>query len=212
MLLVCPVVIMFARSYVLLVIIIQNVLVAEDVLESYFACHLDACRGACCWEGDYGAPLELEEIKVLEQMANTILHLLPLESQEEIKASGAVRYYPVVKKWGTNLRPDGACVFMLTNAQGIASCGIEKYNAAGLLSGQKPVSCQLYPLRVVWQGTFETLQYDRWDICQPGCVSGSENKIPLINFVKTGLIRRYGQEFYAQLDDIARHWRQHFRD
>lgn len=189
-------------------IIIQNVLVSEEVLNAYFACDLQACRGACCWEGDYGAPLEDHELDELDQMGKKVFHLLPLESQQVMQATGASCYYSGPKKWGTSLRADGACIFMLTDQAGIATCALEKYRQEGLISGHKPQSCHLYPIRVVWQGTFETLHYDRWDICSPACSCGERERIPLVSFVREGLIRRYGEEFYQTLNEIAQQWRE----
>lgn len=37
---------------------IQKTLVSEDLLEHDFVCNLSACKGACCVDGDAGAPLE----------------------------------------------------------------------------------------------------------------------------------------------------------
>lgn len=187
-------------------IFIRDVLVNEDILESYFACDLRSCQGACCWEGDYGAPLWPEEVELMSSIATKILDFLPMESQEVIRSEGAAKYFRGPKKWGTNLRPDGACVFMLINEAGIAQCAIEKYQHTGLIQEAKPQSCHLYPVRVVEQGSFETLFYDRWDICSQACALGHQEKIPLVNFVKAGLIRRYGQEFYDSLADIAEQW------
>ncbi len=188
-------------------IVVHDILVNEDVMESYFACDLQSCRGACCWEGDYGAPLWPEEVALMDSIATKILDFLPVESQEVINSEGASKYFRGPKKWGTNLRPDGACVFMLINAAGVAQCAIEKYQHAGLIEDAKPQSCHLYPVRVVQHDTFETLYYDRWDICSQACAHGHQEKIPLVHFVKAGLIRRYGPEFYHTLADIAEQWR-----
>ena len=47
---------------------IGDVVVSFDVLREKFICNLDACKGACCIEGDAGAPVELEEIEKLEEV------------------------------------------------------------------------------------------------------------------------------------------------
>ena len=49
-------------------IIIDEILVSETIIEKQFLCNLQACKGACCIEGDYGAPLESEELFVLEEI------------------------------------------------------------------------------------------------------------------------------------------------
>ncbi|MBE0642273.1 MAG: DUF3109 family protein, partial [Bacteroidales bacterium] len=47
-------------------IIIDDTLVSEEIFDIHFICDLAACRGGCCVEGDAGAPLEEEEIGLLE--------------------------------------------------------------------------------------------------------------------------------------------------
>ena len=47
-------------------IAIDDVLVSEDIVEKHFICNLDACKGACCWEGDYGAPMTQKEADEFE--------------------------------------------------------------------------------------------------------------------------------------------------
>ena len=49
------------------IIEIGDVLVSEDVVCEFFACDYEACRGACCIEGESGAPLEEEELEGLEE-------------------------------------------------------------------------------------------------------------------------------------------------
>jgi hypothetical protein len=42
-------------------------IVSEDVLVKEFVCNLSACHGACCIDGDAGAPLSKEETEILEK-------------------------------------------------------------------------------------------------------------------------------------------------
>ena len=44
---------------------IGKTLVSEDLLDSDFVCNLSACKGACCVDGDAGAPLEDAETEIL---------------------------------------------------------------------------------------------------------------------------------------------------
>ena len=46
---------------------IGNTVVSFDLFEQQFCCDLGICRGACCIEGDAGAPLELDEVDQLEE-------------------------------------------------------------------------------------------------------------------------------------------------
>ncbi|MEL0225222.1 MAG: DUF3109 family protein, partial [Flavobacteriaceae bacterium] len=45
---------------------IEKTLVSDDLLEKEFVCNLQQCKGACCLEGEAGAPLEEGELKELE--------------------------------------------------------------------------------------------------------------------------------------------------
>ena len=36
---------------------VEDKIISLDIFEKYFVCDLNACKGACCIEGDAGAPL-----------------------------------------------------------------------------------------------------------------------------------------------------------
>ena len=101
--------------------------------------------------------------------------------------------------------PDGACAFMTRDENGIAQCAIEKSHRDGNTKLQKPISCHLYPVRVKTNPVvdFEALNYDRWDICSAACALGKELKVPLYVFVRDAIVRRYGQEFFDELNEVA---------
>ena len=44
-------------------IALGDTLISEDVFEAMFACDLSKCKGACCVEGESGAPLEEDELE-----------------------------------------------------------------------------------------------------------------------------------------------------
>lgn len=185
-------------------IIIDQILVSDELLDEHFQCNLEACRGACCYEGDFGAPLLEEERSTLDEIVPVLKPFLSAESQQKLDHQGPYRYYRGMQSWGTSLLDDGACVFMQKDPKGWAYCAIEKAHQNGLVPFQKPVSCHLYPVRVKEnrnQG-FIAVNYDRWEICSGGCALGQELKMPLYKFVKSALIRRFGQAFYEQLDAL----------
>ena len=186
-------------------IMIEDILISEDIVKEKFACDLSACKGACCIEGDYGAPLSEEEILTMEKLLPEILPYLPESSQKAIKEKGFYTYNKEESVSETNLMPDGACVFMGRDNLGITFCGIQKAYREGKISFYKPVSCHLYPIRVSHNhmNGFQTLNYDRWDICDAACSNGKKKKIKLYAFVKEALIRKYGEDFYEQLDHAA---------
>lgn len=184
---------------------IRGVLVEEDVVESHFACNLSACRGACCWEGDWGAPLEDREKKILEQEYENIRPFLSEEGRTAIAEHGPHTYFPEGKIDGTPLLDRGACAYLVRDELGIARCGIERAYEAGATSFPKPLSCQLYPLRIERDPDtgLERLRYDRWDICSAACSKGQAEKVRLYAFVKRGLIRKFGPDWYEALEAAA---------
>ncbi|MEM9917233.1 MAG: DUF3109 family protein [Bacteroidota bacterium] len=188
-------------------IIIQDILISDDLIERQFLCNLDACKGACCWEGDFGAPLEETELEVLEQIYEKVAPLLTEEGRKAIEEQGKYTYYEESEEFGTPLIKSGACAYMTYDERGIAQCGIEQAHKAGTIDFKKPVSCHLYPVRVRSEKglNFEALNYDRWDICQAACISGKKAQLPVYQFVKQAIIRKYGESFYEELDAAARH-------
>lgn len=188
-------------------ILIDEILVSDEVVKEYFHCNLNACLGACCWEGDYGAPLDDKEAKLLENPDQEILNLLDDTSVKFIEEHGAVAEFKENKSLGANILPDGKCVFLKKEGNGISYCAVEKAHANGSIAYNKPISCHLYPIRVEKneQTGFEALNYDEWDICNPACTLGKEMKMPMYKFCKDALIRKYGEEFYNALDDAAQY-------
>ncbi len=186
-------------------LVIQEVLVSEAVLEEKFRCELSACKGACCWEGDFGAPLEPEECATLERIFEDIRPFLSPEGAERLADHGLTTHYPEMDMTGTPLLPDGACAYLTFGTDGVANCGIEQAWKAGKTDFRKPISCHLYPVRVSRNDAvgFEALNYDQWDICSAACAAGHREHIPVYRFVKDAIIRKYGPEFYEELEAMA---------
>jgi hypothetical protein len=186
-------------------LIVQGKLIHESVIKEQFICNLDACKGACCWEGDYGAPLETAELYTLENIYEEVKPFLAKEGLAAIKTEGLFTYYKKPKEYGTSLVNNSACVFMVYDEQGVAQCGIEQAYNAGVIAWKKPISCHLYPIRISKDDKtgFETLYYDEWDICSAACALGRQHKMPVYRFVKDALVRHYGLDFYEELDAAA---------
>ncbi|MEO0732931.1 MAG: DUF3109 family protein [Bacteroidota bacterium] len=181
--------------------IIESVLVSDDVVKEQFACNLDACKGACCWEGDFGAPLEEEELARLEEVYPKIAHLLSEEGRQAIAEQGLYTRNEQFSGHDTPLIDNRACAYLTTNEQGWAQCGIERAYHGGLIDWQKPISCHLYPIRVKSNKEvgFEALNYDRWDICSAACTKGKREQIRVFEFARAALVRKYGEAWYAEL-------------
>ncbi|EON77212.1 hypothetical protein ADIS_2292 [Lunatimonas lonarensis] len=180
-------------------ILVENAVISDDIKEHFFVCDLTKCKGACCVEGDAGAPLEEEEIPVLEQEYENIRPFLSEEGKEAIRKQGVWAIDQEGEKGTTTIGNNGACAFSLTDEKGVLSCGIEQAYLAGKTTFRKPISCHLYPIRVKMYDQYEALNYDRWDICDAACALGKQLGVPLYRFLKDALIRKYGEEWYAQL-------------
>jgi Protein of unknown function (DUF3109) len=186
-------------------IIVQEILVSDEVVEEQFVCNLSACKGACCWEGDSGAPLEADELPVLKAIYPKVKPYLSPAGIAAIEAQGEYRFFEEAEDYGTTLVDNGPCAYMTLNELGIAQCGIERAWRDGVVDFRKPISCQLYPIRVAKNEAtgFEALNYDRWDICSAACEKGKAERVPVYVFLKDAIIRKYGTDFYEELDGAA---------
>ncbi len=186
-------------------ILIQNIFIDPNVLSTEFQCNVSACKGACCVEGDIGAPVLPEESKEMSGIVSAIEPFISNKGVQKLKSFGTSVYYEKEKTEGTPLIDNGACAYAVRDSNGVILCGMEKAFLAGATSFKKPVSCELYPIRVEVhpENGCYILKYDKWDICNPACSFGQKNSMPLYRFVKNGLVRRFGAEFYEILDQYA---------
>lgn len=183
-------------------IIIGNTLVSEDLFDYNFICNLTACKGACCIEGDMGAPVQNEEKEKIEKELGLIKPFLTESSKEAIEKTGFCEK-DEDDEWVTTCLPTGECNFVKRNEAGILMCGMEQAFLAGETTFRKPISCYLYPIRVTKVGDYEALNYSRWDICSAACVLGNHEKVAIYQFLKEPLISKYGTEWYAELEAVA---------
>lgn len=180
-------------------LIIGKALVSEDILQKKFACQIQHCKGACCVEGDQGAPLEEDEINTIEKNLSQYLPYISEESKEIISQKG---FYEKDSEgdWVTQCKPTGECVFANYSENGMLYCTIEKSFQDGNSSFQKPISCHLYPIRSKPYGDYLALNYHHWDICIAACKAGEELSIPVHHFLKSALVRKMGKTWYDELD------------
>lgn len=183
---------------------VQNTLVHEDVVKQNFVCNLNKCKGACCLEGDSGAPLEAAELDILNEIYPKVKPFMTAKGIETVESEGTY----VTDFEGDYTTPcvdvNKECAYVIWE-NGITKCAIEKAWEEGVINWQKPISCHLYPIRITAYPEFDVLNYDRWSICSPACSFGDELKVSVHQFLKTPLIRKYGAEWYAELEDqVAR--------
>lgn len=180
---------------------IQNTLVSLDLLDKFFVCDLNACKGACCVKGDAGAPLTDEEINLLEDIIEDILPYLDEEGKSMIAEKGVFEI-DVDGDKGTSLLENGRCAYALVDGDGMVSCGIEKAFNDGKVDFKKPISCHLYPVRITEHSAYDAVNYNKWKICKPACDCGAKLDVPLFKFLKGALIRKYGKAWYEELETI----------
>lgn len=180
-------------------IVIDDKIVSEDLLEEKFVCDLGACKGACCVAGDAGAPLDEKELPILDKIYEQVK---PYLTPQGIAVLEKEKYTFDEEDRGfkTPLIENGPCAYVVYDEGGVAGCGIEKAYLAGKVKWQKPVSCHLYPVRITKHATFDAVNYERWSICKAACKNGKKLQVPVFRFVKTALIRKYGEEFYGVLE------------
>lgn len=180
---------------------IDDKVVGSSVLDECFICDLPKCLGACCVHGISGAPLEIEEIEILETEIENIIPFLKPEGVKAILDQG-VAVVDFEGEITTPLIEGKECAFCIEE-NGVSFCGIEKAHNAGKTTYLKPISCHLYPIRIKRFGDIIAVNYDRWDICKHAVTLGNKEGVEVYKFLKAPIIRRFGEDFYAQLDDAA---------
>lgn len=177
---------------------IGDTIISEDIFSEDFVCNLSKCKGACCVEGDSGAPLDEDELKVLDEIYEKIKPYLRKEGIEAIEQQGKyVKDYE--GEWTTPLVNNRECAYVIFDENNITKCGIEKAWEEGVVDFKKPISCHLYPIRLKEYRKFTAVNYDSWSICAPACALGKELKVNVATFLKEALIRKFGQDWYNQL-------------
>jgi hypothetical protein len=178
-------------------IAIDKTLISDDLRTECFACDLMACKGECCVDGDAGAPLEEEEISILEDSLDQIKPYMTEDGLEVVELGG-VFDYDMFGHYVTPLVNGRECAFVYRE-NGIAFCAIEKANREGKIEYLKPISCHLYPVRINKYKDFDAVNYHEWHICKPAVLNGKRNNVPLYVFLKDSLIRKYGEAWYNEL-------------
>lgn len=177
-------------------------LVSEDIIEKDFVCNLSACKGACCIDGDAGAPLDEEEVKILEKIYPKVKPFMRQEGVDAVTAQGT----SIVTKDGeleTPLINNADCAYVAFDEKGTALCAIEEAYNQGVVDWKKPVSCHLYPIRVQDYSEFSAVNYHKWQICDDACSLGAELQVPVYKFVKQALVRKFGEDWYMELEKVA---------
>ncbi len=177
-------------------------IVSEDIIAKDFVCNLSACKGACCIEGEAGAPLTQEEVGILKEIYPKVKPFLRPEGIASIEKQGT-HIETDFDELETPLVEGKECAYVTFTDKGIASCGIEDAFNAGAIDFRKPISCHLYPIRIQEYSEFSAVNYHRWPICDDACTLGKELQVPVYKFVKAALIRKFGENWYTELEKVA---------
>lgn len=179
-------------------IVVKDVLLREELIDTKFACDLGKCKGACCTlESEYGAPLLDDEISQIQ------------DSMPYVKAYLSESHLSKLEKDGFFENKDGEllvssinnreCVFAFFE-NGVAKCSLEKVYNEGKTNFRKPISCHLFPIRVSKFGG-DVLRFEEFSECSAALEKGKKENINLIDFCKEALIRRYDKNWYSTLKE-----------
>ncbi len=178
---------------------IDDKIVSLDLLRECFVCDLGRCKGICCVEGNAGAPLEIEEVDTLEEEYDSYKPYMKPAGVEAVERQG----FMVVDDDGdycTPLIDDAECAYSFEE-NGVTCCAIERAYREGKCSFPKPVSCHLYPIRLVrFSNGTVGLNYHRWSICRDAVECGRKLGVPVYKALREPIVRRFGEEFYKALE------------
>jgi len=177
---------------------IDNKILHFDIFKKNFCCNIKKCKGQCCIEGDLGAPIEEEEIKIIEKNFFKIKKNLSAEALYIINKNGFFVNNPDGEFTISLCENSEICVFAQTTNENIIYCVLENAYNEGIIDFKKPISCHLYPIRIKKYKTMETINYHEWNICEDAVTLGNELNIKIIDFLKEPLIKKYGEKWYEE--------------
>ena len=176
--------------------------------EKQFVCDLNKCKGACFEEGDAGAPLDEAELDIMLDLYEKVKPYLTPAALAQIERKGK---YVYSKEFGwvtpTLGNDKEICVYGSRDEKGIIKCAFEQAYYDGVISWKKPISCHLFPIIVSKgkRGDHDRVNYEpREKTCNPACALGKKLEVPVYEFLKEPLTRKYGEEFYNALDEAVK--------
>ena len=181
---------------------IDKAIVSLDIFEKQFVCDLTRCRGMCCVYGQSGAPLDDDEIPILNDIFPKVKPFMTHEGIAIVEKQGVFVTDFDNEKVTPLINNTEDCAFACTEKTTVF-CAIEKAYIAGEIQFRKPVSCHLYPIRITKYNDFEAVNYHQWSVCDIALKLGKKLGTPLYVFLKEPLIRKYGAQWYGQLCQAA---------
>ena len=179
---------------------IDKTILSDELFEEKFVCDLNACKGECCISGESGAPLDMDELVILDQVLDQVKPYLNKKGLKAIEKHGPYVLDSDGDYTTTLVGKEKECAFVVFDEQKIAKCAIEMAHKDGVIDWQKPISCHLYPIRVTPHKTYDALNYHRWNICKDACACGLKLNVPVYKFLQTPLTRKYGKAWYKKVE------------
>lgn len=181
-------------------------MLSDQIVEEQFVCDLSRCKGGCCEDGDAGAPITKEEMKIIDSVYEIVKPYLTKDGINEIEKNGFY-HYDREFGWVTPTIESKMCAYGYRDEKGIIKCAFEQAYYDGKIEWKKPISCHLFPIRITQGKENELVNYEpRETLCSPACALGKKLKVPVYQFLKEPLIRKYGEDFYEVLDQIAQQY------
>lgn len=178
---------------------VDDITISSTIIDEYFQCDLEKCKGACCTiENAYGAPITLEEANILEDIKEKLYKYLPDKHIELLKKYGPFEVHKGL--YHTRTYEKQECVFVYYD-NNIAKCAIEMAYLEGEISFRKPISCHLFPIRRISFGN-DVLRAEFLPICESAIKNGLDSKTPVYEFCKEALIRLYGLRWFEKLKNV----------
>jgi len=181
-------------------ITVGDAVVSRDIFEKKFVCDLNKCKGACCVEGDGGPIVTEEEIQAIEENLPAIKPYMRTEGLTNI--SEGIHHTDFEGDTAINLVNNKECVFVSFDEKGMALCSIEQAYRDGKSTFKKPISCHLYPVKTKTYRNFTAVNYHSWNICSDACALGEELSVRVFEFCKEPLIRKFGESWYSELQEV----------
>lgn len=181
---------------------IEDTIISLDIIEEKFVCDLAICKGACCVEGDEGAPVNADEAELITKLLPVVWDEMSDAAKAVVEEQG-VAYHDRENELAISIVNGAECVFTYYDEMETCKCLLEKAFKEGKTDFYKPISCHLYPVRIKKFDSFTAVNYHRWHVCGCARKNGSKLKVPVYKFLKEPLIRQFGNDWYSQLDIAA---------
>ncbi len=124
---------------------IGQVIIADDVWETRFACDLSACKGCCCAIGDRGTPIDQEEADKLAILFPKVQGRLSRASVQFLRNGISETYKG--RLYIREVSHNAPCPFAYHGAENVLYCSIHSHCLDERLpvTKWKPFWCSLFP-------------------------------------------------------------------